>query len=305
MPHPLESTPCEPVVLVEDDDNHPPAAPSVLRARMLVLAAAMMWSTSGFFVKAPYFSGWPGPVLAFWRALFACFVLWPLVRHPRWEWRLVPMTIAFLAMNYTYLTAMVKGTAANAIWLQCTAPVWVLLVGVLVFRERSVWRDWLMVACAMIGIGIIIYYESRGLALEAVAWGLASGIAYAAVVLSLRQLRGHDAVWLAAVNHLVTAIALAPFAFATARMPSGIQWLFLAGLGIFQMAIPYVLFARSLKRIPGHEATTIGLIEPLLVPTWAYLAWSDRPAPWTILGGAFILLGLAIRYLNPIANRPK
>jgi drug/metabolite transporter (DMT)-like permease len=213
------------------------------------------------------------------------------------------MTIAFVAMNYTYLTAMVKGTAANAIWLQCTAPVWVLLVGVLVFRERAIWRDWLMVACAMIGIAIIIYYESRALALEAVAWGLASGIAYAAVVLSLRQLRGQDSVWLAALNHLVTAIALAPFAFAGTRFPSGIQWTFLAGFGIVQMAIPYVLFTRSLKRLPGHEATAIGLIEPLLVPAWAYLAWSDRPAPWTILGGTFILLGLAIRYLNPISQR--
>jgi drug/metabolite transporter (DMT)-like permease len=125
------------------------------------------------------------------------------------------------------------------------------------------------------------------------------------VVLSLRQLRGHDAVWLAALNHLVTAISLAPLAIADARMPSGIQWLFLAGLGIVQMAIPYVLFTRSLKRIPGHEATTIGLIEPLLVPAWAYLAWADRPAPWTIAGGGFILLGLAILYLNPISKRPK
>jgi drug/metabolite transporter (DMT)-like permease len=305
MVHTVDTNPCEPVVLVEDDGYHPPATPSVARARTLVVAAALMWSTSGLFVKAPYFSGWPGPVLAFWRALFACFVLWPLVRRPRWEWGLVPMTIAFAAMNYTYLTAMVKGTAANAIWLQCTAPVWVLLVGVLVFRERSVWRDWLMVACAMIGIGIMIYYESRGLALEAVAWGLASGISYAGVVLSLRQLRGQDAVWLAALNHLVTAIALAPFAIAHARMPSGIQWSFLAALGIVQMAIPYVLFARSLKRIPGHEATAIGLIEPLLVPAWAYLAWSDRPAPWTIAGGSFILVGLAIRYLNSISKRPK
>ena len=105
-----------------------------------------MWSTSGFFVKAPYFKGWPGPALAFWRALFACVVLWPLVRQPRWSWKLVPMTALFAGMNYTYLTAMAKGSAANAIWLQCTAPVWVLLVGVFVFRERAVWRDWVLLA---------------------------------------------------------------------------------------------------------------------------------------------------------------
>ena len=65
------------------------------------------------------------------------------------------------------------------------------------------------------------------------------------------------------------------------------------------MGLPYVLFARGLKRIPGHEATAIGLIEPLLNPLWVFAAWGDKPAWWTIVGGLFILIGLAIRYLWP------
>jgi DME family drug/metabolite transporter len=294
-----ESNPCEPVILTEPTRELDPTGASTRQARLLALIASLMWSSSGFFVKSPYFVGWPGPLLAFWRAVFACAVLWPMVRNPRWSWSLIPMTLFFAGMNYTYLTAMVTGTAANAIWLQCTAPVWVLLVGVFVFRERASSRDWLMVAFAMLGVGVIIYYESRGVALDAVAWGLTSSVMYAGVVLSLRYLRGLNAVWLAAINHFVTAIVLIPFAFVDAPFPSGIQWLFLAGLGVVQMAVPYVLFAHSLKRIPGHEATGIGLIEPLLVPAWAYLAWGDRPAWWTILGGGFILAGLAVRYLTP------
>jgi DME family drug/metabolite transporter len=293
------SAPCEPVILSKDVRDEHGAVPSLWTARMLVLTASLMWSTSGFFVKSPYFDGWSGPVLAFWRAGFACLILWPLVRRARWSWQLVPMTVFFAGMNYTYLTAMVKGTAANAIWLQCTAPVWVLLAGVLVFRERAIARDWLMMAFATLGVSVIIYYESHGVAPAAVGWGLASSFFYAGVVLSLRQLRGFDPVWLAALNHLVTAVALTPFVFVDARLPSGMQWVFLAGLGIVQMAIPYVLFAHSLKRIAGHEAAGIGLVEPLLVPAWAYLAWGDRPAWWTLAGGVFILLGLAIRYLQP------
>jgi drug/metabolite transporter (DMT)-like permease len=161
-----------------------------------------------------------------------------------------------------------------------------------------------MVAFAMLGVGVIIYYESRGVALAAVGWGLVSGVMYAGVVLSLRQLRGLDSVWLAAVNHAVTAIVLLPLVFRNnAPLPDGMQWLFLAGFGILQMAVPYVLFAYALKRIAGHEATGIGLIEPLLVPLWAYLAWGDRPAWWTIVGGGFILVGLAIRYLAPSRQR--
>jgi drug/metabolite transporter, DME family len=278
-------------------------APTASQARLLVFVASVLWSTSGFFVKSPYLVGWSGPQVAFWRAVFACLALWPLVRRPTWSWRLIPMTILFAGMNYTYLTAMVKGSAANAIWLQCTAPVWVLLVGVFVFGERAIWRDWFMVACATLGISLIVYFESRDVALDAVAWALASSFFYAGVVLSLRQLRGFNPVWLAALNHLVTAIALAPFAIAAGHFPSGAQWIFLAGLGVLQMAVPYVLFAYGLKRIPGHEATAIGLIEPLMNPLWVFLAWGDRPQWWTIAGGVCILVGLAVRYLWPVGKR--
>jgi drug/metabolite transporter, DME family len=271
--------------------------PTVRAARIYVLISAVLWSTSGFFVKSPYLAGWTGPRIAFWRAVFACVALWPLVRRPSWSWRLAPMTILFVGMNYTYLTAMAKGSAANAIWLQCTAPVWVLLVGVFVFGEKAVWRDWLMVACAMLGIGVIIFFEMQGASLEAVLWALASSFFYAGVVLSLRQLRGYDSVWLAALNHLVTVIALAPFAFGGVSLPSGVQWGVLAAFGILQMGLPYALFAYSLKRIPGHEATAIGLIEPLLNPIWVFLAWGDLPAWWTVIGGSLILVGLAIRFL--------
>lgn len=266
---------------------------------MLVLAAAVLWSTSGFFVKAPYLTGWSGPVVAFWRAVFACCVLWPLVRRINWTWKLIPMTLLFAAMNYTYLSAMARGTAANAIWLQCTAPVWVLLVGVAVFGERATPRDWILTAFVAAGVALIWYFEARGAAIGAVMLGVASGICYAGVVLALRNLRAFEAVWLAALNHLVTVLVLAPWAVADGQLPRGMQWPWLAGMGVLQMGLPYVLFTRGLRRIPGHEAMGIGMIEPLLVPLWAYLAWGDRPAAWTVVGGALILAGLAIRYLDP------
>jgi drug/metabolite transporter (DMT)-like permease len=294
--------------LARPDDAPPGEAPSLPAARLLVLTAAALWSTSGFFAKAPTFAGWPGPVLAFWRAAFACVVLLPLVRRTQWSWKLIPMTATFALMNYTYLTAMARGSAANAIWLQCTAPVWVLIVGVFVFRERAIWRDWLLIGFAAAGVGIILFFEARGQAFDAVLWGLASGVFYAGVVLSLRHLRSMDSTWLSALNHTVTAVVLAPFALATlggSHFPSGIQWLLLAGFGILQMGLPYVLFARGLRSIPGHEATGIGLMEPLLMPVWVYLAWGDQPAWWTLVGGGLILVGLAVRYLQPAPNGQK
>ena len=65
-------------------------APSIFSARLMVAAAAVLWSTSGFFAKAPLFEDRPGPLLAFWRAVFASVLLMPQVRRPQWSWRLVP-----------------------------------------------------------------------------------------------------------------------------------------------------------------------------------------------------------------------
>ena len=284
-------------------DRH---APSLVTARLLVAAAAVVWSTSGFFAKAPQFADWPGPVLAFWRAAFACVVLWPLVRRPQWSWKLIPMAATFALMNYTYLTAMAKGSAANAIWLQFTAPIWVLLAGVLLFGEKATRRDLGLLVLSVAGVGVILFYESRGTSLEAVLWGLASGLFYAGVVLSLRNLRSMDATWLAAVNHTVTAAALAPLAMAplwegsrsSVPLPGGIQWALLAGFGILQMGLPYVLFTRGLRSIPSHEGANIGLLEPLLVPVWVYVAWGHPPAWWTLVGGGLILVGLLLRYVR-------
>jgi drug/metabolite transporter (DMT)-like permease len=197
---------------------------------------------------------------------------------------------------------MSKGSAANAIWLQATAPVWVLLVGVFVFGERAGWRDWLLIVFVSAGVGFILFFESRDQAPVAVGWALVSGVFYAGVVLALRQLRALDPVWLAALNQTVTVLVLAPLALADSHFPGGIQWLLLATFGILQMGLPYVLFANGLKRIPGHEATGIGMIEPILVPIWVYLAWREPPAWWTMVGAALILIGLSIRYITPNSN---
>lgn len=286
------------------------AARSAARGRLLILAAALLWSTSGLFAKAPFFNSWPieqrGLLLAFWRAVFVSLALAPLARRRQWTWRLAPMTLIFTAMNVTYLSAMTLTTAANAIWLQNTAPVWVLLVGVFVFGERARASDWLLLVFAMSGVAIILAGEitaasSQAGDLSGVTWGIAGGMTYAATVLSLRLLRDLDSIWLIAANHIVTALLLLPYVLYHGIWPQGVQWLVLAAFGVFQMGLPYVLFARGLKSLPGHEASGIVLVEPLLVPLWVFLAWGHTadyvaPAWWTFAGGGLILTGLLVRY---------
>jgi len=273
---------------------------SAARGRALVALAAVMWSSSGLFAKASVFADWPadtrGLLLAFWRALFAGALLLPAVRRPQWNVMLIPLCLAFAAMNVTYLSAMTMTTAANAIWLQSTAPWWVCLVGVTLLGEPFGRHERLPLAVGGIGMAIILAFEIQGQARTGVVCGLVSGFTYAGVVMFLRALRGVDTVWIVAVAHLFTAAVIFPFVAYTGVWPSAQQLPVLAGFGLLQMALPYVFFARGLRSITSQEATVIGLLEPILLPVWVYLAWGEFPATWTIVGGSLILLGLVLRY---------
>jgi DME family drug/metabolite transporter len=283
------------------------AAEAAFHGRLWVALAAVMWSSSGLFAKATMFEVWPvesrGLVLAFWRALFAGLLLLPFVRQPKWDARLIPLCIAFAVMNVMYLSSMTLTTAANAIWLQSTAPWWVFLVGVAILREPFPRSERVPLVIGGLGMAIILWYELAGQAQIGVLLGLISGFAYAGVVLSLRALRGLETFWIVAIAHLFTALAIFPVVLYVDVWPSLDQLPVLAGFGMFQMALPYVFFARGLRSITSQEATGIGLLEPILLPLWVYLAWGEAPAPWTLVGGGLILLGLVLRYLAPILRR--
>ena len=270
-------------------------------ARLAVLAAALLWSLSGALAKHPAFDVWPeeirGTLLAFWRAVFAAMILAPTIRRPRWHPILVPLTLSFALMSVSYMTAMSRTTAANAIWLQATAPWWVFLFSVALFREPIVRRDLIPLAFAVLGVGTILWFEVRGKSAFGVACGLTAGITYGAVVVCMRRLRAENSPWLVALNHGVAMLVLLPFAMSVHRWPTGPQWAMLAALGIFQMALPYLLFLWALRSISSQEAVAIGMLEPILIPLWAYLVSGELPAPWTLAGGALILLGVSLRYV--------
>ncbi len=285
-----------------------------LTGRLLVIAAAALWSTSGFFAKSPFFESWPleirGPLLAFWRALFATLVLLPMTRERRWTWWMLPMVLCFAAMNLTYLKSMTLTTAANAIWLQSTAPIWVFLFGAILFREPTRGVDILTMVFVLVGVGIILLMEAQGESLSGVVYGLISGVFLAGVFVLLRRLREIDTWWLVSANLGVTATLLAPYVVWQGVWPSGWQLFILACFGALQLGLPYVLFARGLRHIPSYEGSGLALLEPVLMPVWVYLAWShldayQPPQWWTWTGGALILAGLAVRYGTEIFQRRR
>ncbi len=291
-----------------------PREQSRIRGLLCVFFAAVLWSTSGFFAKAPWFDGWPeesrGLMLAFWRSAFAAFVLVPMIRRPKWQWQLVPMTICFAIMVWSFMSAMVYGPAANAIWLQYLAPVWVAILGVVLLRERLTSADIRMVCLCAAGVLLILVMELRlGSPLFATSMGVLSGVSFAGVVLSMRSLRGADPAWLISLNHAATALLLLPWILQVEGTVSVASYGALAMFGVFQMSVPYILFARGLNSVTSAEASVISLVEPVLVPVWVYVAWNQHPdyeAPrvWTLIGGAIIFTALLMRYL-PVLRRSR
>ncbi len=283
-----------------------------LAGRLMMVAVALLWSTSGLFVKSGVFDDWPdlarGPLLGFWRSVFAGLALLPMVRRPRWHPGLVPLGVCFVGMTVTFLSAMSLTTAANAIWLQSTAPWWVFLICVALLREPVVRNDLIPLGFAVVGVGTIVAGEFCLVAVPAllgVIYGLASGVFFASVIVLMQRLGGHDTPWVVASCHIFVALALLPVPFLYGIWPSVQQLLVLALFGTVQLAAPYVLLFQALRRISSQEAAALGLIEPAVNPLWVLLFVGECPAPWTVVGAALILSGLLLRYLVLPALRQR
>ncbi len=273
--------------------------------RLCIVLAALLWSTSGGFTKVLTLDtplGLNAPEvtplqIAFFRPVFACLVLLPTLRRRDLAFRplMLPMTATFAVMNAAFVSAMSLGTAANAILLQYTAPMWMFLASVWWLGERADWRSFVALLVGLVGMGVIVAGGWREAQLGVVGLGLLSGVTYAGVVLCLRVLRDVSGSWLTVLNQFASALVLVPFVYAL-PMPSPGQLAVLFLFGAVQMALPYWLMARGLRSVSAQEAGTITLLEPLFNPLWAYLVAAELPSSTTFVGGAFILGALAYRY---------
>jgi drug/metabolite transporter (DMT)-like permease len=280
-------------------------APSAAHGRLCVVLAALLWSTSGAFTKVlrqETALGLHEPqvhelLIAFYRALFAGLVLVPFVRRQdvSCRWPMLPMMACFAVMNATFVSALALGTAANAIVLQYTAPMWMYLGCVWLLHEPGDRRSLLALGVGLVGIVIIVQGGWGSDQLPAVQLGLISGVMYAGVMIGLRVLNTASSRWLTVINQLASALVLLPWILPMLQ-PTGAQLALLFVFGTVQMAVPYWLVARGVRSISPQEAGTITLLEPLLNPLWAYLVSKEMPMEYTYLGGAFILGGLMWRY---------
>src|SRR5512138_2768424 len=268
----------------------------MLRSRLLLLAAAVLWSTAGAAIKSCGLDAWQ---IAGGRSLVAGVFLLAFVRDTR-----ARPSLAVLAVSVAYALTVVQfvlatklTTAANAIFIQDTAPLFVLLLSPFLLREVPTRGELLAVPVYGAGLGLFFLDELTAGQVTGNLLALASGVAFALSILGLRVLR-HDGPAALAWGNVLAAAATLPL-FAAGPSPAPADLALVAYLGVFQLGLAYLCFSRGVSGTPAIEASLLILLEPVLNPIWTFLFTGERPGPWALAGGAVVLGATAWRTLAP------
>jgi DME family drug/metabolite transporter len=270
-----------------------------------VLAAAALFSTGGAAIKATSLDSWQVAGFRSGIAALAVFLLVPAARRG-WSARMLPVGLAYAATMVLFVASNKLTTSANAIFLQSTAPLYVLLLGPWLLREPIRRTDLLFMAVVGLGLALFFVGDEAPLAtapdpLRGNLLALASGGFWALTVIGLRWLEtpGEDGRGGSAMATVVAGNAIAFAACLPLAVPvqgtTPADWLAVAYLGLFQIGLAYALLGTGIRHVPALEASVLLLAEPALNPIWAWLAHGEVPGAWALAGGALILAATVFR----------
>lgn len=272
-----------------------------LAARLEVLAAAALFSSGGALIKAIHFSGWQVASFRSTVAAVALFLLLPDVRR-RPTLRVLGVGVAYASTMILFVLSNKMTTSASAIYLQSTAPLYVLLLSPWLLHEKIRSRDVVFMVVLALGLGLFfVGFDPVSATAPNPRLGnilaLASGVAWALTIMGLRHLgRGGEswgpasAFW----GNVFAALGCMPMAWPV-QSARPTDWVLVSVLGVFQIALAYVFLLRGLKNVGAFEASLLLLLEPVLNPVWAWMVHGERPGAWSMAGGAVILLSTVIK----------
>jgi drug/metabolite transporter (DMT)-like permease len=261
------------------------------KAILFLILAAILWSTAGVLVKALDWG--PLSILA-GRGIFTSILFMIYMRRlPQKVTRWTLLAAAgSIATQFLFITSTKLTTAANAIFLQYTAPIYVVLLAYWLLREKPSRTDW--IAMAIIFLGLILFFGDQlspdGLYGNVLA--VLSGVTSAIMMVSFRAQKDgspEDSILIASV-----VIAILGFPSILKETQTVVNWLSIAYLGIFQIGLAFIFFTRGIKHIPALEANLIGTLEPILNPVWVFLFLGERMGKSALLGGLVVLVGVIV-----------
>jgi drug/metabolite transporter (DMT)-like permease len=272
--------------------------------RVRLLAAAALFSTGGAAIKLTSLSGWQVACLRSAVAAPALLLLVPAARRS-FSLGAALVGLAYAGTVLLFVLANKNTTAANAIFLQSTAPLYLLLLGPLVLREPVRARDFAFLVALGVGLWLLL-----GDSCPACEWApdptlgdrlaIASGLTWAMSIGGLRWLAsrakpGTSPAAAAAVSgNAIAALVALPFAFPLDVVPTQRDWALVAWLGVAQIGLAYALVTRAVRTVPAFEASLLLLLEPVLNPLWAYLVEGEQPTPRALWGCGIVLVSTAV-----------
>jgi drug/metabolite transporter (DMT)-like permease len=291
---------------------------SAPRARLAVLAAAGLFSTGGAAIKATGLTGWQVAAFRSGTAALALALLLPAVRRG-WTWRTWLVGLAYAATLLLYVLANKLTTAANAIFLQSTAPLFLLLLSPWLLRESVRRRDVLFLLALAAGLALFFagleppQRTAPDPALGNLLAGL-SALSWALTVAGLRWLgraevevqgraQAGPALGATVAGNLLVFLLALPFALPV-RGSAPLDWALVGWLGVFQIGLAYVFLTNGVRRVPALEVSLLLLLEPVLNTVWAFLVHGERPGPRSLLGGGVILLATAWHAVRSARRTP-
>ncbi|HEX5576207.1 MAG TPA: DMT family transporter [Gemmatimonadales bacterium] len=265
-------------------------------ARLQLLAAAFLFSTGGAAIKAAGMNGWQIAGFRSGIAAVALLLMTPAARRG-WSRQATLVGVAYAGCLVLFVLANRLTTAANTIFLQSTAPLYLLFLAPWLLHEPVRKED--LGFMLAVGAGLALFFV--GVEQPAVTapdpvrgnlLALASGFCWALAIAGLRWLsrdKARGSPIAAVVSGNVTAFLISlPMALPVGSHGVG-DWAIMGYLGIFQIGLAYVFVTSAIQRIPALEASVILLLEPVLNPVWAWVIQRETPGAWALLGGAIIL----------------
>lgn len=266
-----------------------------LRGVVLLTAAALAWSFGGIWIKLVSIHPM---ATAGMRSLIAGTIVLIYARGiqqapTRRQWL---GAIAYAGTVTLFVLATRASTAANAILLQYTAPIWVALASPWLLKEKIAAIDWGAIVLVVGGMVLLVIDRLVVGNIGGDIMAVASGICFAMGIIALRGESQGSPLTIIIIGNAITAVIGLPFL--AEQLPSGNDLVYLLLLGSFQLALGYILFARGVRYVSALEGTLIPMLEPILNPLWVVLFYGEQPTTLAFIGGAIIIATVAARSMK-------
>ncbi len=265
------------------------------KASVEMLLCAALWSIAVIFMKL---LPWSGLAVASLRSLIAGLTIagYMLLRGIRL--RLTPRTLkAGVMTGCVYLCfacANKLTTAANAIVLQFVSPVFIVIFSALFLRQRIRRADMAVVLCTLLGIALFFFDQlTPGYVLGNLV-AITAGMFMAGMFMMVGEIRGEERFSAILIGQSFTFLVGLPFVFLTKPVFTGAALASILVLGVFQLGISYILYAKAAENCPPLACCLLGALEPMLNPVWVFLFDGERPGLFALIGSVIVIGSITV-----------